>query len=328
MKKRVLCSITLFATIMSSHAFSQNYIFRMPMFGVQSSNNTEPSSDDSACMLDENGQFTVFTAINEKGELLFQEKLDSENLSYRSPIFMVDSVLNSGLSIVDNEVGFKRGDLINTYIQEDSINTELYELYVCGDSIPPAWNEPENPEDVTIEMCYDQYEDEEFKSDTLLSYGRANNPGPVFIFPSYSTMPEPQSDGIIRTQIYIEGQSFRDSVFSGPTSAYIAVHEDGKTVSVKTPWAPLATMISSNTVYQNGIDAFLDDYDVSQGDYVFNDGGADYYSLFITGDKIAKYVEQYYETVKTENYDWCIDNGYSTVRPESDGGEGGEGGGI
>lgn len=338
MKKTVLCSITLLATIISSHAFSQNYTYRMPAFGIQNANGKAQPSDNSNCVLDKGGEFVVYNVTNENGEMIMQKMLERENLSYRNPAFAVLSSLNPGYLFVDNEIDFKRGNLMDIPDVEgdinqipDGITVELYELYICGDAIPPNYEpeEPEEPEDPTVAMCYEQYETEKYRTATLATFGRESNPGPVFhhpsLFPSYSTVPETQYDGRIITHVFTEGSAHRDSVLNGSTSSYVAIYEDGKSVGVKPPWMAWSThalSTGSSTIYQNGIDAFLDKYGVSQGEYVFNHDGINYYSLYITGEKIVKYIEPYSETIKTENYDWCIDNGYSTIRPESGGGGG------
>lgn len=331
MKKTVLYSITLLATIISSHAFSQNYTYRMPAFGVQNANGKAQPSDNSNCVLDKGGQFVVYNITNENGKMIMQQILERENLSYRNPAFAALSSLSPGYLFLDNEIDFKRGNLMGISDVEgdidqtpDGITTESYELYICGDAIPPNWE----PEDPTVAMCYEQYKREDYKTAMLETFGRESNPGPVFnhpsLFPSYSTVPETQHDGMINTHVFKEGSAYKDSVLGGAASSYVAIYEDGKRVGVKPPWrgAPPALLTGSNTIDQNRIDEFLDNYGVSQGEHIFNHDGIKYYSLYITGGKFVKYIERYSETIKSENYDWCIDNGYSTIRPVSGGGGG------
>lgn len=163
MKKTVLCSITLLATIISSHAFSQNYTYRMPVFGVQNANGKAQPSDNSNCELNKDLGFMVYNATDENGKTLIQEILDTYNLSYRNPMFTVFSTLNHNPIILDDEIDLEIDNLIDTYVIVDGVTIKignlidegelvvegepsssgvtgkLYELHICGDAIPPDW---------------------------------------------------------------------------------------------------------------------------------------------------------------------------------------------
>jgi hypothetical protein len=92
---------------------------------------TPPPIETSGCTIDHNGAFGIYETLNADGEAFLAFILEEEGYSYRDPALFIESPTYPGISIIDDETVFRRGNLESTQTN-NGLSFSVYELYFCG----------------------------------------------------------------------------------------------------------------------------------------------------------------------------------------------------